>query len=92
VCRLEFLIRAVGAAGSVTVLRPQAGWCATLGAPAVHDDEALAVELLREDGVALHPGFLFDFPGDGFFVLSLLPEPAVFDAGVERILARLRAG
>jgi aspartate/methionine/tyrosine aminotransferase len=93
-CRrnLDSLSRAATPAESVTVLRPQAGWCATVRAPAVRDDEAVAVELLREDGVAVHPGFLFDFPGEGFFVLSLLPEPAVFDAGVERTLARLRDG
>jgi aspartate/methionine/tyrosine aminotransferase len=55
----------------------------------VIDDEELALELLRRDRVAVHPGYFFDFPRDGVVVLSLLPEPAAFRAGVARLLARL---
>ena len=38
--------------------------------------------LLEDDGVLVHPGYFFDFPREAFLVVSLLPEPAVFDAGV----------
>ena len=91
-CRrnLSALVTAAGGAPDVRVLRPQGGWCAIVRVPAVHDDEELAVDLLRRDGVAVHPGYLFDFPSDGFFVVSLLPEPPVFDAGVGRFLERCR--
>jgi hypothetical protein len=65
------------------------GWSAVLRFPAVIDEEKLALELLRRDRVAVHPGYFFDFPRDGVVVLSLLPEPAAFQAGVARLLARL---
>ncbi len=66
-CRrnLTTLVQAVAATGSVTVLAPQGGWCAILRVPAVHDDETLALALLEQDGVAVHPGYLFDFPAQG---------------------------
>jgi len=89
-CRrnLDALIRSTAATESVTLHPPQGGWCAVLRVPAVHDDEALALALLEQDGVAVHPGYVFDFPADGFLVISLLTEPAIFDTGVARILAR----
>lgn len=89
-CRrnLAALERAGAAVSAVRVLRPQGGWCAIVRVPAVGDDEARAIELLLRDGVAVHPGYLFDFPADGFFVVSLLPEPTMFDEGVARLLAR----
>jgi hypothetical protein len=52
-------------------------------------EEELALALLRRDGVAVHPGYFFDFPRDGVLVLSLLPEPAQFRAGALRLFARL---
>jgi len=89
-CRrnLDALAQTAAGVAGVTVLRPQAGWCAIVRVPAVHDDEELALDLLRRDGVAVHPGYFFDFPVSGCFVVSLLPEPAIFDEGVVRFLAR----
>lgn len=93
-CRrnLDALARAAAGVAGVTLVRPQGGWCAIVRVPAVHNDEELALDLLRRDGVAVHPGYFFDFPADGFFVVSLLPEPATFDAGVMRFLARFSPG
>jgi aspartate/methionine/tyrosine aminotransferase len=79
----------------VRVVRPAGGWSAVVRVPALLDDEDLALRLLVRDGVAVHPGYLFDLPGDGYLVVSLLPAPAVFDAGVSRLLrtvTRLAAG
>ena len=53
------------------------------------DEEALCLALL-EDGVAVQPGFFFDFERPGYLVVSLLCEPAVFTAGIERVAGRLR--
>jgi aspartate/methionine/tyrosine aminotransferase len=50
-------------------------------------DEQLAIHLLQRHGVAVHPGYLFDFPHDGFLVVSLLPIAEVFAEGVRRLLA-----
>ena len=48
--------------------------------------------MIREDGVVVHPGYFFDFEGDGFLVLSLLPETALFGEGVRRVVRRLSVG
>jgi hypothetical protein len=55
------------------------------------DEEALCLALL-DDGVAVQPGFFYDFERPGHLVLSLLPEPARFRAGLLRIETRLCAG
>ena len=74
---------------AVALLEPGGGWSAVLRFPAVLAEEELVLELLREDGVAVHPGYFFDFPMEGVLVVSLLPESAVFAEGVERLLARI---
>jgi aspartate/methionine/tyrosine aminotransferase len=52
-------------------------------------EEELVLELLNRDGVLVHPGYFFDFPREGFLVISLLPGPDVFREGVARLLFRL---
>ncbi len=73
---------------SATVLRSEGGWSAVVQVPATRAEEALVVTLVTEDGVLVHPGFFFDFPREAFLVLSLIVEPARFDEGVSRLLAR----
>jgi len=70
---------------------PAGGWSAVLRVPAFLPEEKLVLELLRDDGVAVHPGYFFDFPRDGTLVLSLLPDPGTFRAGVDLLLARVGA-
>lgn len=82
------LRRAVDAAPAVTLLPPSGGWCAVLQVPNVVSEETLVLDLLERDGVLVHPGYFFDFPREAFVVVSLLPEPASFDAGLARLLAR----
>jgi alanine-synthesizing transaminase len=90
-CRenLRSLQTAAASHPAVSVLVPEGGWSAVLRIPAVVPEDELVVELVEREGVAVHPGFFFDFPRDGHLVLSLLPTPQIFDAGVERLLARL---
>lgn len=64
----------------------EGGWYAVLRVPAIESDEDLAIRLLREQSVSVHPGHFYDFPSDGYLVLSLLPEPANFSEGVSRLL------
>jgi aspartate/methionine/tyrosine aminotransferase len=66
---------------AVELLEPGGGWSAVLRFPRVIGEEALVVELLERHGVAVHPGYFFDFPSEGFLVLSLLPDPRTFEAG-----------
>lgn len=70
-------------------LRAEGGWSTVVRVPAIMPDEALAVELLERDGVLVHPGYFFDFDGDGYLALSLLPEPERFHEGVSRVLHRV---
>jgi hypothetical protein len=76
---------------AVTVPPVGGGWSALLRIPAVVGEEELVLELLDKDGVAVHPGYFFDFPGEGTLVLSLLPEPGTFAEGARRVLRRVAA-
>ncbi|WP_290760865.1 pyridoxal phosphate-dependent aminotransferase [Fibrobacter sp. UBA4297] len=50
------------------------------------DDEELTLRLLREKHVLVQPGFFFDFDEDGWVVMSLLQEPALFKEAIDRII------
>ena len=50
------------------------------------DDEEITLRLLREKHVLVQPGFFFDFDEDGWVVISLLQEPALFKEAIHRIL------
>ena len=73
---------------AVTLHEPSGGWSAVLQVPSTQTEEALALALVEEDGVLVHPGYFFDFPREAFVVVSLLPAPATFEAGLARLLAR----
>jgi alanine-synthesizing transaminase len=71
---------------SCTRLLVEGGWYVVLRVPALGSDEDLAVRLLREERVSVHPGHFYDFPSEGYLVLSLITEPADFREGVARLL------
>lgn len=71
------------------VLRVEGGWYAVVRVPASRSEEDLVLTLLTEDRVLVHPGYFFDFQEEGFLILSLLPEEAVFDEAVNRVLRRV---
>jgi alanine-synthesizing transaminase len=89
---LASLDRLVHAASSISVLPPEGGWSVVLRVPAVESEEALVLRLLRDHQVLVHPGFFFDFPSEAYLVVSLLPEPPVFDAAMGRILKAIGQG
>jgi alanine-synthesizing transaminase len=66
------------------VLAADGGWAAVLRVPGPRTDEEWALALL-ERGVVVHPGHFYDFDRDGHLVLSLIPEPDLFAAGLERL-------
>jgi alanine-synthesizing transaminase len=72
-----------------SLLRSGGGWSAVVQVGQSYEEEALCLALL-DDGVVVQPGFFYDFPGNGYLVLSLLPETAVFREGLERLERRLR--
>jgi len=70
-----------------SVLPYTAGWSALVKRPVALDEEMLTVNILERAGVLAHPGYFFDFDavGPGYHVVSLLPEPKEFRAGVEAL-------
>jgi alanine-synthesizing transaminase len=66
----------------VSRLEVEAGWYAVLRVPAVVPGEELAVRMVREHGVSVHPGYFFGFAGDGWLVVSLLTPVEEFRAGI----------
>jgi aspartate/methionine/tyrosine aminotransferase len=66
-------------------LEVEAGWYAVLRVPALGSDEDLAVRLVEERGVTVHPGYFFGFGGDGWLVVSLLGPEEEFRRGVGEI-------
>lgn len=70
------------------LLRCEGGWYAVLELGRV-DEEELVLKLLQEDGVLVHPGYFFDFPCEGYVVLSLLVHEAEFSEGLELLLRRV---
>lgn len=91
--RLDRNLSALGARiewyPSVSLLPPEGGWSAVLQVPAYEPEEAMVVGLIEREGVLVNPGYFFDFLREAFVVISLLPEPGVFDHGLARVLARM---
>ena len=71
---------------SCTRLALQGGWYAVLRVPVTRSDEDLAIELLTEKSVLVHPGHFYDFPTDGFLVLSLITPEPTFHEGISQLL------
>lgn len=76
-------------APSCRVLPAEGGWSAVVQVPAVLGDEDLVLRLLDRADVLVHPGYFFDFPREGFLVLSLLAAPAAFRTAVTRLFGEL---
>jgi alanine-synthesizing transaminase len=71
---------------SCTRLQVEGGWYAILRVPAIESDEELAVRIVRQAKVSVHPGHFYDFPNEGHLVLSLITDPQEFREGVSRLL------
>jgi len=72
-------------------LAAQGGWAAVLRLPERRTDEAWALALLGRD-VVVHPGHFYDFPDARHLVVSLVPEPVVFDEGMRALEALAAEG
>lgn len=67
-------------------LMVEGGWYGVVRVPVTGSDEDLAVRVLREAGVSVHPGHFYDFPNEGYLVLSLITAQERFSEGVARLL------
>lgn len=84
----EALVGLVRRYPSCAVLPAEGGWYAVIQVPATQSEEDLVVCLLERDSVVAYPGYFFDFPREAFVVVSLLPDPQIFDAAITRLCER----
>jgi alanine-synthesizing transaminase len=89
---LAELDRQLAAQEPCTRLKVDGGWYAVLRIPATRSDEDVAVELLTAESVYVHPGHFYDFPADGFLVVSLITRGDEFAEGVKRLLSFVGSG
>ena len=87
---LGFLDTLFPKGGSVERLKREGGWYAVLRVPATGSDEDLVIKLLEGCDVLVHPGHFFDFPRDGFLVVSLIVREPEFQEGARRLHDFLR--
>ena len=83
---LEELDRGLARQKACQRLAVEGGWYAVLRVPVMQSDEELAIDILRKMAVLVHPGHFYDFPSDGYLIVSLITPPAPFRKGIERIL------
>jgi aspartate/methionine/tyrosine aminotransferase len=73
------------AAGLTTRLELDGGWYAVLRIPATRSGEEIAIALLEQQGVLVHPGHFYDLPGSGYLVVSLIVPEEAFREGIGRM-------
>ncbi len=88
---LRFLDSLLLKRGSIERLKHEGGWYALLRVPATGSDEDLAIQLLENCDVLVHPGHFFDFSRDGFLVISLIVQEAEFQEGARRLCSFFRS-
>jgi aspartate/methionine/tyrosine aminotransferase len=84
---LAELDRQLARQNSCSRLEVEGGWNAVIRVPATRTDEDLALELLAAKGVYVHPGHFYDFPSEGFVVVSLLSPIGEFAQGTRELLS-----
>lgn len=70
---------------ALTRLEREGGWYAILRVPLSVPDETMAVELLEQFSVLVHPGSFYNFATEGFLVLSLITPRVEFEEGLRRL-------
>ena len=68
-------------------LEIEGGWYAVLRVPATRSDEDLAIDLLAKKNVYVHPGHFYDFPSDGYLVVSLITPEQEFAQAMQLLLS-----
>jgi aspartate/methionine/tyrosine aminotransferase len=80
------LARQLASHPACRVLESEGGWYAVLRVPAIRPDEDLALDLLRQQALLVHPGHFYGFAGEGHLVLSLILQEFRFREGLRRLL------
>ncbi len=89
--RREVMLEELAAAGGLTCVRPAGGIHCIVEVPGLPlDDEELAVRAVREEGLYVHPGYLYGIQERTAIVLSFLSHPERIREGVARLRQLLR--
>jgi alanine-synthesizing transaminase len=83
---LAELDRQLGEQRACRRLEVEGGWYTILRIPATQPDEDFAIEALAKQGVYIHPGHFYNFPGEGYLVASLITPASDFAEGIKRLL------
>jgi len=86
---LSELDRALAKQKNCSRLEVDGGWYAIVRVPVTQSGEDLAIEILRKLSVLVHPGHFYDFPGDGYLIVSLITPPQNFRHGMAQVLELL---
>lgn len=81
--------RQLAAQNLVSRLNIEGGWYAILRIPATRPDEETVIDLIEHCDVLIQPGHFYDFPREGYLVISLITPSDVFSEGLRRALARM---
>lgn len=73
-------------------LAVEGGWYGIVRVPVTQSDEELAIRLLRECAVLVHPGHFYDFAQDGYLVVSLIVPQQQFKEAIGRVLRLIAEG
>jgi aspartate/methionine/tyrosine aminotransferase len=87
---LDALRRLASDVPALSILEPDGGWTVVVRVPAILSEDQWVLRLLDAAGVLVHPGYFFDFDVGTHLVISLLPQPAVFEQGVSRVVGLTR--
>jgi len=83
---LAELERQIAGNGICARLVIEGGWYAIVRVPNTQPDEELAIRLLEQRQVLVHPGHFYDFHAEGYLVVSLITPEAEFEAGIRELL------
>lgn len=64
----------------------EGGWYAVLRVPAARSDEDLTIDLLKQHSVIVYPGHFYDFPAEGYLMVSLIAPLELFAEGMKRVV------
>jgi len=71
---------------AIRVPAPEGGWSAVLQVPATIGEDALVLQLLQDAHIIVHPGYFFDMSHGSHLIVSLLPDPRVFETSIARVM------
>jgi alanine-synthesizing transaminase len=78
----RFLRSSTGREGGCELLDAEGGWYGVIRVKSDRSDEELTIEILRMTHTLIHPGHFYDFPADGYLVVSLITPVRDFQQGI----------